>query len=117
MIADRLGKNRTAILGIIFRRQLRRITPPSITKTPVERPYRPFAPPSVHPERQLYRLKAMVKSLPAPRPMNEIAHKRDCSFPVSGAGADTLYCGAGTDGQVYCFVHRRIMYQVRAARK
>lgn len=43
---------------------------------------------------------------------------RKCHFPVTGEGADTLFCGDGTDeGHTYCAGHHRVVYLPKAQQK
>ena len=36
---------------------------------------------------------------------------RGCAFPISGAGADTLFCAGYTGGKPYCPTHQAVMYE------
>jgi hypothetical protein len=44
-------------------------------------------------------------------PLTLVERGQRCAYPVSGHGADTLFCGGVTDeGQTYCPACRRVMY-------
>jgi hypothetical protein len=50
-----------------------------------------------------------------PQPLT--ARGNGCAFPVSGHGADTLYCAGPTSGERYCARHRAVMYEKTASDK
>lgn len=127
-IAQTLGVTRNVVIGLIHRRLgggtrgtfrttgVREYTERSarLARTYVRRPPKPvtvavspFPPPEPPPKA----VKADEKSL------MEIKYGSHCCFPVSGRGADTVYCGGPTAGQTYCPEHYKIMHVSPSATK
>lgn len=117
-IGDHIGKTRNAVIGKLNRMGLTRHDKPHMTKAKStirirKRPknYRPAPTPVITADHVLG-----PRPPPAPAPQDGISliqlhYYVHCAYPIHGHGADTRYCGAGTQGKTYCAQHQKIMYE------
>lgn len=107
-IAKKLGRSRSAVLGLVHRRNLRGEPSPAAAttkKTPVKNE-KPSAAPA--------RLLAIPNDTPAFKTYDNVRHKQNCTFMIGRSEAgDGLYCCAPTENDLYCQFHRRVMYQAK----
>jgi hypothetical protein len=102
-IAEKIGaKTRIVVIGKASRMGLQlkgAYTPPKSTRPPrlIKMP-KP-------------RKKETTHAPVNPLPTTLTERGRGCAFPISGAGADTLFCAGHTDGKRYCAKHRAVMYE------
>ena len=123
-IGRMIGKTRNAVIGKVHRmglisahRQqptLARVynsPPPAPPKPP-----KPRAEPVRSPPAAIKENVVPLPPRPPPKPPDgglsllSLQYGIHCAYPVSGGGADLVYCGGETGGGRYCEVHRQVMY-------
>jgi len=117
-----IGKSRNAVIGKVHRMGLNSASrqQPTMARIFYARPPSPPKPRAKPVRSPPAAIKDNVVPLP-PRPLPkppvggmslmDLRYGIQCAYPVSGKGADTAYCGGGTDGHTYCETHRRVMYE------
>ena len=118
------GRTRSAVIGKIHRLGMSGDSrqQPSLRKIGGEKPRRqtPTRATPTTPNPQ-------VEVKPAPRKMaiwegsktvaQGLRYNFECLFPISGSGADMVYCCKPTDNQNYCQEHKKRMYDPPAPRR
>lgn len=113
-IAKSLGVERYLVECWMYKRPDLFVVREEMRGLPAEKPVQALSPPA--PERADYvaGLDTLVRPARAPGEPIPLAALREttCKWPVSGARADTLFCGVRPlAGKPYCGVHARLAYQ------
>ena len=108
--ADQIGrsinKSRSAVLGRLHRLGIKRVAP-QVGGAEIKRTVQVG-------DRLRKKLLPPVKAA-APSEggigVMDLKYWSTCAYPIAGSGEDLRYCGAASNGGVYCPTHQKIMYQ------